>query len=257
MTHDNTTNRGPLLAEIELIERHGDLKTSALALAAELAKLPQTLELDDADALEDVAGYVRRARDMDSQLEAKRTEEKTPFDNAGKVVQGFFKPAQDKLADAKKNAERIIGDRNARLKRREQERAEEAAKLARAEAEKTASAAAALEDKGAGSADLVMDYAVGQEAQAVALEAQAQGPTADLVRTRTGSGLVSSRLGPWQIEFVDREAFKATLGPLRDSFTQEAVEKACRTYAVSETAAGREPVLPGVRLWREELANVR
>ena len=98
-----------------------------------------------------------------------------------------------------------------------------------------------------------MDSAVKTERLA---EVHASATTHELARSRTDEGSTGLKV-EWTDEIVNAEALKATLGPLRDCFTLDAINAAIRKFRMAEVAAGRDPVLPGVKFTKGFTGNVR
>jgi hypothetical protein len=220
-------------------------------------RLPATCELGDEETLEKLANYVRQARAHDQLLEVKRKDEKEPIDRAGREVQAFFTPWQIKLNAAKTKAEGVINTHNRARETFERNRREEQAKAAAAEAQERADLAAQQQlDGRTGMAEANLETALDRERDAARLTQQAQGSAADLVRTTTAGGTVSSR-ATWEFEITDASALRATLGKLGEFFTKPEIEKAVRGYLGHCKRAEMTPELPGVRFYEDRKAIIR
>ena len=229
-----------------LADNHAELIQRAQDIIDAADRLPDECDVDDGETLERLAAYVRQARAANATVDTARSGEKKVFDDAGKAVQAFFAPVQDKLDRAKRKAEGVINDRNRRAEDVRRREALEAAERERQEAERRAEVARSLEADGKTAASApIMEHAVAGEQMAEALERKAVSSTADLVRTQTGAGTVSSK-GDWAFVIDDSAALRATLGKLADHFTQADIEKAVRAFKTAEKKAGRTPALPGV-----------
>jgi hypothetical protein len=207
--------------------------------------------------LETLTAGVRAIMGAAKTLDAARDGEKRRFDSAAKEVQGLFKPRLEKLDAAKAAALATITRYNRQIEEQQRRLAAEAAERERAEAKRRADAAAALETQGhADVAETVMETAVDAERMAEKLDRQATGSAADLVRTHTAGGTVTSATS-MTFEVESHITLRGSLGTLGDYIDQPSIDKAIRAYMKAAKLAGREPSLAGVRFFAESKARVR
>lgn len=246
-------------ADAALLERNGALVRDVEKLEGECAKLE---DVQDDTANESAARIVRLIRDMVKRIDDAKEAEKRPLIVASRACDGFTKLLNDpksgtSLAAHKARIERLIGGHAQRKAEAERQRRLEAEARLKAEADAAAAKAAEAEAAGQGKlAEVMMGQAVKREALAEAYGEVAAGPITDLARTQTAEGTTGLR-SSWTFEIVNPADLKATLGPLRDCFTVDAVEAALRKFIRAEVDAGRDPVLPGVRFAKELKGNVR
>lgn len=223
------------------------------------AQLPAKVETD-AD-LDRLAKHVKDARSAKAGLEAARTTEKKRFDEAGKEVQALFTPRQAKLDATSAVALGRINAHNRIVEEKRRAEAAEAARVERIEADRRAAAAAAVESQGLNDvAETIMDSALDSQAVAEKLDRVSTGSAADLVRTTTSFGTVTSAT-KLTFEVMDSTALRATLGALGDHFGAVEIDKAIRSYVaankkIGATATTIKPI-PGVRFYEDRSAQVR
>lgn len=184
-------------------------------------------------------------------IEAQRVAEKAPYLKAEREIDGFFKQHSDRLSriatamnkrvkdylDAKMDAERRAHEETARIAREAQERAlKEAEEAAAANKPHLANAA--------------LDQAVHADQRATEALQDAKASPADLSRTRTDTGVLSTLKTVWTHEITDYDAIP--LDKLRPYFKRDEVDKAIRGYV---RAGNRE--LPGTRIFQETAAVTR
>lgn len=240
-----------------LADNHAELAARVAEFVAAGERLPTECGIDDTATLEKLAAFVRHARALDKVVDTVRTGEKSLFDAASKDVQAFFSPQQTQIDAAKRRAEGVINTRNRQAEQRERDEAMERARLQREEADRQAEMARQMEDKGkAHVAETMVENASKADQMATSMEKKAAGSTADLVRTQTGGGTVSSK-AVWVFSVTDQQALRSTLGKLADHFTIADIEKAIRAFVAAEKKAGRAPELAGVLFTTDTRATVR
>lgn len=252
----------PTISEA-MLAKHADLFATASKLFDASARIPQAIPLDDPEDAEGntilgrVSKMVVTLRNTERALDVQRDQEKRPFDLKAKEVQNTFKPVQERLVAIKARCEGLINARN-----RAQEAAERDRRIALAEQERETErqrleSAAKLEAMGHSEvASTVLDAAQDSANLADKMERAAGGTAADLVRTRTEGGTVSS-VRTFTFEITDNAALRATLGKLGDHLNIAELEKAIRSFMTAERKAGREPVLTGVTFSEGSRASVR
>ena len=165
---------------------------------------------------------MKDARKLWKAVDGERAETKKPFLDASNEVQAFYAVFLDRLKRIGDIFQAVGDDYQREQARLERAKAEIAAQAARAEEQRQleiarAAATPAAEIKANAKADAASDRAFAAEA-VVATKA------ADLVRTRTGSGLVASARETWIGTIVDFEALD--LAALRPYIKREAIEAA-------------------------------
>lgn len=249
------SNNPPLVDPEAIANKHKDAFVLATAVLNGEAALPAIVQ-SDAD-LERLAKHVKDTRSVHATLDAARTSEKRRFDEAGKEVQGLFTPRLAKLDASRKVAMDRITAHNRVVEERERAKAKEAADAMRAEADRQAAAAATIETSGmADVAETIMEGALDAQADAQKLDRVATGSAADLVRTSTSAGTVSSST-TLTFEVTDWPLVRVNLGMLGNFIDAATIEKAIRAYVKGEKLASRHPALPGVRFYEERSARVR
>jgi len=245
----------PLVDPEFIANKHKD----AFVAASEVLKQAQDwpAEVNGPADLEVLTVGVRQIMSAAKTLDACRSAEKRRFDEAGKEVQALFLPRLTKLDQAKQTALAAITRHNRKVEEEQRRLAAEAANREREEARRRAEAAAALETAGHDDvAETVMETAVDAERMAEKLDRQATGSAADLVRTHTAGGTVTSAT-TMTFEIIDGPALRGTLGPLGDYIDQPSIDKAIRAYIKAKKLAGQSPFIPGVRFFAESKARVR
>ena len=182
----------------------------------------------------ELAAAEARARDEESKR--RRSDE-----NRAKAQQ----EAERLRREAAERIERERAEAEARAKR-DAEEAERRAEAAREEA-RQAEAAAADERRRAEEA----------EAARIKAEREALAKPADMSRTRSDVGSVSTLRRTWEYAIVDRDALD--LNQLRTYFAAEAIDKAIRAAirnGIRPDAEGNQP-LAGIRIYSSNEATVR
>lgn len=245
----------PLVDPEFIANKHRDAFVAASEVLKQAADWPA--EVNGPADLEVLTAGVRAIMGAAKDLDAARTTEKRRFDDAGKEVQGLFLPRLGKLDAAKQAALAAITRHNRKVEEEQRRLAKEAADRERAEADRRAAAAAKLEEAGHQDvAETVLDTAVDAQRMAERLDRQATGSAADLVRTHTAGGTVTSAT-TMAFEVIDGPALRGTLGHLGDYFDQPSIDKAIRAYMKACKTAGRSPFIPGVRFFADSKARVR
>lgn len=245
-------NAPPLADQIALAYSTVQLADDHEALAKEVGELTSRaaslVMVGDAATNEQAGALVIELRALGQKVDAEAERIKEPVYRAYSTVLDFFNGLNRSdpkrpgpLTAHKMRLEKSIRDygfmvaeeaRQARLKAEAAER-ERAAKEAQAAAEAEAALRPAV-------AQVLIDQAVKSEAIANNHAAVAAGPVQELARSRTASAVTGLRAVPG-FEITDREALRASLGPLGSSFTLDAVESAIRKHRVQSEQFGKWP----------------
>lgn len=216
-------------------------------LVAACGRVPDVIENDETagklgDFIVQITGHKKAS-------EAKRVAKKEPYLAAGRVVDGFFKGIIDPLDDWHKKLQRRHTSYLVAKEDRERRDREEQARVERERATAALLAAQEAERRNVTDADALIDQAVTHEAEAAALQAEAEGSAADLSRVR-GGGSVTSLRTIWTGQVVDLEA--VPLERLRPFLSIDVVEQALRSFV---RAGGRD--LAGCRIFEQKTAQTR
>ncbi len=233
---------------------HGALVARQAALLADEAlRVPEIIE--DEEGAEKVTDYIKELAGCVKTLEGARVSEKEPFLKSGRTVDGFFKKMTDNLGAVKRGASKVLTVYEREKAERERRRLDEEARLAREEAERAQQEAEARADALADARDL--DGAIEAEEQAkqaaadlVQVERDAAVNAAELSRTRSAKGAVSSLRTFWDFKELDRA--QIDLEALRHHLPHAAIESAVRAFV---KAGGRD--LAGVEIFENTASVVR
>lgn len=197
------------------------------------------------------ASLIKDGKTLFKKIETARKEMKQPFLDGGKLVDGHYGALTERLdriattfqkaADAY-TAQQLELERQRRFAEAERIRKEEEAARAISEAAEDAGKTPMAEAMGA------MADAAGYEARQ--LEKEAAGSAADLVRTVTSSGVLTSAKTPWVHEITD--IGEVDLNALRPYIKQEAIDAAIR-LAIRQGVRS----IRGVRIFQDVKAVIR
>lgn len=192
----------PDLLRLQLEAQHGDLFTKRdqlLAAGARFEAAMAELGIQDDETLGKAADFKKQLAAFSKKVESTREEVKAPFNEAGKVVQAFFKASiLDQIAGV---VSKVTVQQTAYLRAKEaRARAEReaAARLAQQEAEKAAAAARAQASLAAA------ERAIEAEQIAADAAAAAQVKPADLARTTSDLGVTTSLRRTLAFKVVDK-----------------------------------------------------
>jgi len=255
---DNRYPRPGILAQLQVDFANTVANVAELENAA--AGLPEKIaSKEDHDAIADM---IKTIRDAGKGIDGSREAEKSPYLLGGAAVDGFFKPLvqrltvasdilygrlqtylREKAAEERRQREEAAAKAAAEAarKRREEDAAREAAEAARRadyRARHEARAAQAAQD------------ADNAEGRARAAELDALVKPAELARTRSDQGALSTLKSEWTFTVDDYDAIP--LDKLRPYITRENIEKAIRQFVKN---GNRE--LAGVNIFQTEKATVR
>jgi len=209
-----------------------------------------------------VADLIAKMRGTYKTIEASRVSEKDPYLKSERAVDGYFDPLKDRLkTTADDLTERVQAYLRAKAAeeraRREAEAAEERRKEEAALAEQMRRLAAAEEARRRDYKELHESRAAEAAAtatdagtRAAELEASAEVKPAELARTRSDKGTLSTLKSEWTHQTEDIAA--VPLDVLRPYIPTETIEKAIRAYV---KVGGRQ--LTGVRIFQTEKAVIR
>jgi hypothetical protein len=241
--------------EPTLIERLGEVYSLEIDRAVRMADranaAPAIIATDE--QLAQIGEIGAEAGKIFKELDALREVEKKPFLEAGRAVDGYFKPALDRLERIKK----AMTDRATVYQRAKAAAAREAREAAEREARERADAARREAEKAAAAGradDAIADLEAAQAAEqqaAQARQAAAATSAADDTRLRAGETTITTRT-EWAFEIADYDAIP--LDKLRPYLDRAAVEKALRQFL--KFSKGSSP-LPGVKFFQQETAQFR
>lgn len=213
------------LARDKALQEEREAKERAAAAKLEEQRLAEARKLREA---EDAKQAVR-----DAEEQAKRDEQKRLEDEALAGARANRETEEAAAAKAKAEAAQALADRR---------EAEEATRTANADVK-----VAGRDEKQA------MDTALREEKRADKIGAVIDGPEADLARTRSEHGAVSTLQRVWKSRIVDRTKLPiATLFPFIDS---DALEIAVRKYMLTQAPENR--VMAGTVMEQETTGQVR
>lgn len=242
-------NLPPATLRDRLALDHAPLAEEVENLAAKANAAPKIVDSDQAanlvgDLIKEIAAEAKR-------VNGTREAEKEPFLKGGREVDGFFKAFSDRLDRMKDGLQaRITAFLRAkaaearRLQEEEANRLRFEAEQRRLEAEQAAKAGR-MDD-----AQADMREAIAAEDGAHEASLAASSKPADLARTRSDSGTLSTLKATWTFEIADWDSVDLT--KLRPHLKRDDVEKAIRRYV---QVGGRE--LAGVRIFQDEHAVIR
>lgn len=193
-------------------------------------------EITDEETNKRAADFAKKIAAHVKLLTGHHKEEKQPYLDGGRAVDGFFKTLADRLDQVKRQVEARQTAFARRKADEERKRREEEARIAREAAERAAREA--LERAAqlpADAAEAVLEDAIAAVDQAEAATEAAHASKADLSRTRTDLGVVSSLRTTWKGEIADRD--ELDLERLRPYIPTEALERAINAFV---KAGGRE-----------------
>ena len=221
----------------------------AMEVQQEAAASALLLAVDDPESSARAAERVVALRALSKKVDDTCQEVGSPLFEAHRRVTAFFNGLNNTdarkpgvLTRHKKRLEDLIRDHGFRVAAEQRRIAEEAARLQRERLAREAEAARIAEAANKTvTATVLIDEAVKTEQIAEKLEARAEGPVQELARQRTDQGVVGLR-GSNSFEIVDINALYASLGPLGQDISLDAVNQALRGYIARAVKAGRVTV---------------
>jgi hypothetical protein len=242
----NETLPGYLEAEnTDLLKRRDELAAAFARAPAEVA--------DDVTAGK-MSDFIKQVSACIKSVESKRTADKEPTLQAGRVIDGFYKQISDPLAAIKTKLNDRVTIYLRKKEAEERRRREEQERIARAEAERQRIAAEEAARNAKTDTDLsdaiARDESARQaEADAFAARQDAEAKAAELSRTRGSLGAVASLRTTWACEILSRDDLD--LNALRPYFTTADLEKALR----AAVKAGARSI-KGARIFETDKAAV-
>lgn len=235
---------------LRLDEMHSSLKERADELLAAVDRVPATLDETTHDR---AAAFVKQMKLHVKKVDESRTAEKEPYLEGGRTIDAWFKRLSDPVSAACKGVEaKITGFLRAKADAERRAREEEARK-AREEADRRAAEMRSQAD---------LTAAVAAEETAAQAEKAATAKVADLARTRTAYGTMSTLRTVLEFEIVDHAAAVRTLAGYIDA---DALAKAARAWLrdhkaeaelLIEAAPDAAEHIKGVRLFHNQTARV-
>lgn len=245
-------NQPPPLREV-LAENYAHFAKEIDNIAERADRLPKAVRSDD--DLDQVGVVVKDARAMLKRVDNARKDEKEPYLQAGREVDGFFKAMTGRLD----RIATVLGSRASDYQRAKaaeaRRRAEEEARKLR-EAEEAArrraeEAAAAGRERAADKADLKAETLAEKAAEA---ERMAEASAAELARTRGASGTLASAKTVRKVRIVNLAAVQRSMGPLGPYMDSDAIQKAANTWLRVTRGEGE---IPGLEVYDDVKATFR
>ena len=232
-----------------LSDDHRDLLNRVEELAARANNGPREIKSDD--DLDACGQLSLDAAALTKELDAARVEEKRPYLEAGRDVDGFFGTPIDRLKRIKTAFEGVASAYMRAVAERKRREAEEAARKAREEEEARLEAARkAAEANRLKTAVSHQDKAIDASHRAEEAEIVAAAPVEDLTRTTTASGIAAKGKTEWDFEIEDFQAIP--LDRLRMLLKRAEVEA-----AIARAIKNGERNIPGVRIFERVVARFR
>lgn len=262
-------NRPPLADQLAIsyspIQLAQDHETLGLEVQDLGSRLRAFTAVDSPEENEAAGALVIEARSLAAKIDQTCETVKEPVYRAYKTTLDFFaglnnsdtrKPGP--ITAGKVRLERLVRDYGFRVAEEQRRIRELAAQAERERAAREAEAARLAEEANKPAmATVLIDQAVKSERVAEKHEEVAQGPVQDLARSKTTTSTTGLRAVKG-FDVTDREALRANLGVLGQSFTADAVMAAVRKYRIDCEAfapwpfrdddqhAQRRVVVPGV-----------
>jgi len=248
---DNLTTAEALRLNLE--DRHGDILKRRDDLVAAFDRVPESIDNDEVE--QKATDFIKQCKMASKNTNAARVAEKEVFLEGGRTVDGYFKAISADLDGVAGKANALVTtykQAKAKAEREAREQAEREAREAEAEAKRLAEEAEAnIQDEGDLENAVEADEArVAAKNAAAEAKQNAEAKAADLSRSRSDAGTVSSLTTRWvhAEDSLNRDALD--LEALRQHLPALALHQAVRGFV---KAGGRE--LPGVRIY-EKTENV-
>lgn len=241
-------NSGSLSAAEQIKEnldgRHGDL----LARAAQLSGMDERAPPADSEAnANKISEAIRQCYEFEKVAEGIRVQEKEPYLQGGRSVDAYFKNLIDPIAKTKMRLQTKRTEYDIAVERAERQRREEEARIERERwAAAAKEAAEAIRNKAAAE-----ERAVVAEQRAEEAVQATKATSADLTRTRTDSGVVTSLKTVWDFEIVTPKDVPRKFCTPEPGLIRAAVKAAVQPDG-SNTLE-----IKGVRIFQRKVSQVR
>ena len=217
-----------------------------LALMGDILKSPIPEKIASDEDAKKAADFIEKIKTLEKSFEKAHKEEKDPYWNMGKVVDGFFKTRIKDLEDFRKKYSKPVNDFLTAKAEAEREAIRQREEKARQLAEQLAAEALAHEQgQVKDTANELMEAAVMAEAKADMLgDYASQTNNASLAKIRTESGVVLSQRTKWVGEIEDIGAIDLNI--LRHYFKEDSIQLAINAFVKD----GHRD-LPGVKIYQK------
>ncbi len=241
-----------------LREVHADIAEEKTRVLRQLSELPATIT--NAQEHEQAINALATAARLAKRIKSARETAKAPFLAAGGAVDGYFKTQLSKpLTDLQEPAQAELSRYDTAAPARKREEARKAEEAARAEQRRKEEEAQRLARNEARSPHVERETtsaALRHEATEAAFRAEdqrriANAKAADLTRTRTASGAMSTTRTDWDFEVTDPGSVHPRFKVVDDRLIRSAMNEQKRFGTIENY---REP---GIRFFKKETSQVR
>jgi len=223
-----------------LTERHPDIVKRSGKLAGMIERAPKSVD-NEADANK-ISEAIRQCTAFIKIATETRVKEKEPYLAGGRAVDGFFANLIDAVDKTKKSLLSVRTAYDVAVEAETRRQREEAARIQREEADRQAQEARTAQQQ---------DRAAVAETVAQEAEQAAKVKPAELTRTRTDTGVVSSLRSEWRHEVTDPKKVPKKFMVPSDALIKGAVKAAV-------LPDGSCPLdIPGVRIYEHKFSQVR
>jgi hypothetical protein len=264
---DNQFPQGEAITE-SLRDAHHKLITRRDELIDAELRVPMLpLDSEDPEAEKSITEFIRQISACAKAADASRVGAKEPYLEGGRRVDGFFKGIMEPLANLDRRVRvKLTAYKDACEKRRrvklEQEAWLQREAEARARKEAEDAAARVVDEKSLATAIEAESKIAEAALSRVEADRAAAVPAADLTRSRSDYGALSSLTRVLDFESPDRATLD--LEKLRDHFNDDAFDKAVRSYMRANSDAikasldgGARHEFKGVRFFMSSRTTVR
>lgn len=223
-----------------LSERHPDVVKRSADLAGMLERAPKAVDNEDdankiSEAIRQCTAFIKIATET-------RVKEKEPYLAGGRAVDGFFTNLIDAVQKTKNALLRVRTDYDVAVERAARLAREEQARRDREEADRIAAEAKTRADA---------ERVAVAESRAEESREAAKVTPAELTRTRTDTGVVTSLRSEWVHEVTEAKKVPRKYCTPDDKLLRAAVKSAV-------TSDGACPLeIPGVRIYEKKVSQVR
>lgn len=223
-----------------LLEKHPDVVRRSGELAGMIGRAPKAV--DNEDDANKISEAVRQCTAFEKMAKALRVEEKEPYLEGGRAVDGFFAKLIDAVSKTKESLLRVRTAYDMQVEAEARRKRDEEARRARQEADRIAAEARTNADR---------DRAVQAEQRAQEAKEAAVVKPAELTRTRTDTGVVSSLRSEWKHEVEDPKKVPKKFMVPSDALIKGAIKAA----TLPDGSCPLE--IPGVRIFEHKFSQVR